>query len=161
MQHFKILAAGFGLAALLGTVAASDNHADEAMMRAVKARQAQMQLYAFNLGTLGAMAKGEADYNADAASAAAGNLAKLSSLNAMAQWPAGSDTESLGREATGALPAIWAEGSDVGSKAKALSDAAAAMDAVAGQGIDALRGAIGPVGASCGGCHKVYRQSDS
>ena len=42
-----------------------------------------MQLYAFNISHLGAMAKGEVDYDAAAASAAANNLAALAALNGM------------------------------------------------------------------------------
>ena len=53
---------------------------------AVAARKAHMDLYSFNLGMLGAMAKGETEYNADAAKAAAGNLAALAQLNQSAYW---------------------------------------------------------------------------
>ena len=45
--------------------------ADEALEKIVKARQAFMQIYSFNLGQLGAMAKGEADYDAKLANASA------------------------------------------------------------------------------------------
>src|SRR6056297_923826 len=146
MKSLGILSAGIVFAAALGTVASSDDHVDEAVMKAVKARQAQMQLYAFNLGQLGAMAKGEVDYDAGAASAAAGNLAKLTSLDGRAVWVPGSDDATIGKDLTEALPAIWSEGSKVGEKAKALSIAATELDAVAGDGLDALRGAIGNVG---------------
>ena len=43
----------------------------------VEARQSLMHLYAFNLGLLGGMAKGEIEYDAEAAGAAASNLAAL------------------------------------------------------------------------------------
>ena len=33
-----------------------------------------------------------------------------------------------------------------------------AMEQAAGGGLDSLKAAIGPLGASCGGCHKAYRQ---
>ncbi|RFP89140.1 cytochrome c [Rhodobacteraceae bacterium 63075] len=160
MKSLGILSAGLVFAAALGTVASGDDHVDPAVMKAVKARQAQMQLYAFNLGQLGAMAKGEVDYDAGAASAAAGNLAKLTSLNGRAVWLPGSDDATLGEDVTAALPAIWEEGSEIGDKAKALSMAAAEMESAAGDGLDALRGAIGDVGKSCGGCHEDYRRSD-
>lgn len=160
MKSLGILSAGIVFAAALGTVASGDDHVDPAAMKAAKARQAQMQLYAFNLGQLGAMAKGEVDYDAGAASAAAGNLAKLASLDGRAVWVPGSDDATLGQEATEALPAIWEEGSKVGEKAMALASAASQLDAVAGDGLDALRGAIGDVGKSCGGCHEDYRRSD-
>ena len=66
-------------------IAQAESHASaEDLTKAVKARQATMQLYAFNLGILGNMAKGSMDYNADVATEAAGNLVKLSSQNQMA-----------------------------------------------------------------------------
>ncbi len=161
MKHFAILAGGIALAAALSTTAVGDDHIDPAAAAAVKARKAQMQLYAFNLGQLGAMAKGDVDYDADAASAAASNLAKLASLNGRALWLPGTDDATLGADMTEALPAIWAEGSDAGQKAQDLAMAAAEMETAAGESLDALRGAIGKVGASCGGCHKVYRRADN
>ena len=57
-------------AAVIGTSAIGDGHEDKAIAAAVKARQAQMTLYAFNLGALGAMAKGEAEYDAGVAAGA-------------------------------------------------------------------------------------------
>ena len=127
---------------------------------AVKARKAHMQLYAFNLGTLGAMAKGEVEYDADAASAAAGNLAALSSLSQRAYWAPGTSTDELGEE-TRALPAIWQEGSKAGEIGASFAEAAAALAAVAGDGKDAMAGAMGPVGKACGDCHKAYRQPNN
>ena len=73
---------------------------------AVKARKSHMQLYAHNLGILGAMAKGEAEYNADAASAAAGNLAAMTQLNQMSYWPQGTSTDDLGDETANNLPQL-------------------------------------------------------
>ena len=151
------LVTGLALAGSLATAAFSDGHADKATMAAVKARQAAMQLYAYNLGILGAMAKGAVDYDAGAASAAAGNLAALTSMNQMAMWPPGSDNGALG-DATAALPAIWAEGSKIGEAGMAMATSAAALSEAAGGGLDSLRGAIGAVGKSCGGCHDTYRQ---
>lgn len=151
------LIAGLALAGTLGTVAISDGHGDKAAMAAAKARQAQMQLYSFNLGILGAMAKGTVEYNADAASAAAGNLASLSSLNQMAMWVPGSDSDTLG-DASRALPAVWAEGSKAQAIGMEMASASAAMAEVAGTGLDGVRGAIGAVGKTCGACHDDYRK---
>ena len=58
-------------AAVIATSAVGDSHADKAILAAVKARQSQMTLYSFNIGLLGGMAKGEIEYDADAAMAAA------------------------------------------------------------------------------------------
>ena len=140
MRHLTLPVLGLALVASFTTVASSDTAANEAMLKAIEARQAQMQLYAFNLGQLGAMAKGETPYDVGLASAAAGNLAQLSNLNGAAVWPMGSDIDSLGKDVTTALPAIWQSGSDVGAKAAALREAAAAMQTAAGESLEALQG---------------------
>ena len=143
---------------MAGSAFAESHMSEEDLMKAVTARQSTMKLYAFNLGTLGAMARGTIDYNAEAAEAAAGNLVKLSSMNQMAMWPAGSDMESL--EGTKALPALWDDMAGVGEAAAAMTEAAVAMEAAAGTDLASLQGAMGALGGACGGCHKAYRASD-
>ena len=130
--------------------------------RQIKARQAYMQLYAFNLGILGAMAKGDMDYNADLAKASAGNLLSVAKMNNGAMWPKGSDMETAGNEKlTWAKAVIWTSFPQVGAKHQALTDAATKMAAEAGNGIDSIRANIGAVGMSCGGCHKPFREPKS
>ena len=75
--------------------------------------------------------------------------------NQMAMWPGGSDNANDPN--TRALPAIWENFPDVGAKAGALVEAATAMEAAAGEGLDALRGAMGPLGGACAACHESYR----
>ena len=144
---------GLIAAGAVATSALADGHLE----KAVKARKGFMQVVAFNLGPLGAMAKGEMDYDADLATNNAKNLHALSIMNNGAMWPAGSDNAALGEDKTRALPAAWAADSKVGEKHKAWIDASAKLAEVAGNGLDALKGAIGDVGKSCGGCHDNYR----
>ncbi|WP_238368066.1 c-type cytochrome [Mesobacterium pallidum] len=151
------LAAVLSISGLVGAVVA-DSHVDPAIAGAIKARQAQMTLYAFNLGTLGAMARGNAPYDAEAATAAATNLQALTGLNASALWPAGSDSESV--DGTRALPALWQNFPDVIEKAQATKAAADAMVTAAGTDLAALQGAMGALGGACGDCHKAYRLPD-
>ncbi|MCV2890033.1 c-type cytochrome [Ruegeria aquimaris] len=153
----RISVAAAALVAMTG-VGFAASHAQGEFAREIKARQAQMTLYAFNLGILGAMAKGEAEYDAEAAALAANNLAAAKSIWMPTAWPAGSDNASV--EGTRALPAIWAADSDIGAKSQAMGEAVAALQAAAGTDLEALRGAIGPVGASCGGCHKSFRAEE-
>ena len=122
----------------------------------VKARQALMQLYAHYLGQLGAMAKGQVDYDAEKASNAANSLSALMGVSQQAMWAPGTDRETLGDQ-TGALQVLWTTFPAVLDKSKAGAEASANMAAVAGNGLDAVRGAIGDVGKSCGGCHELYR----
>ena len=146
------LSASFAVVAGLALAA---GHGPSPAEQAIKARQAKMSLYSYNLGILGAMAKGEVDYNAESAGLAAGNLAALTSVYMPTAWMPGTDNVSM--QGTRALPAIWASGSDIGAKAMALRDAAAAMAGAAGTDLAGLRGSIGDVGKACGGCHEPYR----
>ncbi len=145
--------------ALVASIAVAGSHGAGPHDAAIKARQSQMKLYAFNLGMLGAMAKGEMEYNAETAAGAAENLAKLSTMSMAAAWPQGSDNSAV--DGTRALPAIWEKYPDIVEKSKAMSEAAATLADVAGTDLDALRGAIGDVGKACGGCHKPYRAEES
>ena len=123
---------------------------------AVKARQAHMQLYAFNLGTLGAMAKGEAEYNAEAAAGAANNLLAAAKLDGSQMWPQGSDSEAMAGK-TRALPDIWTTYPKVTDQQKALIEALEKLAPAAGTDLESLQGALKAVGAGCGGCHKPFR----
>ncbi len=155
MNRKIMIALATGAALVAGATAAISGEAEE---RAVKARQALMQVYAFNLGQLGAMVKGEMEYNADLAKASADNLVKATTMNGMAMWPKGSSMDDEGMAGkTWAKADIWADGSDVGEKAKALREAAAQMAEVAGNGLDAVKGAMGGVGGGCKGCHEKFR----
>jgi cytochrome c556 len=149
---FKSLKALAGVTALV--LAAGSATAGE-FDNQIAARQAQMKLYAFNIGQLGAMAKGAMPYDAAVAQGAADNLAKVSSLDASQMWPGGSDNGA--NPNSYAKADIWANFPDVMAKSKTMGEAVAAMQAAAGKDLDSLRGAIGALGGSCQGCHKAYR----
>lgn len=154
----KMLKTAILATATLGFVAAPVL-ADKAAEKAIGARKAQMQLYSFNLGQLGAMAKGERDYDAEVAKVAANNLAALTALNGMAMWPQGTDSTAMPGK-TRAKVEAWTTWPAIAKDSEAATMAAANLAAVAGDGLDALRGAIGDVGKSCGGCHKAYREEE-
>tara|TARA_R110002051_G_scaffold70936_4_gene127860 strand:+ start:1479 stop:1958 length:480 start_codon:yes stop_codon:yes gene_type:complete len=159
MRRSIIVVLAVGIVSL-GALAGAEGHISEKQLEAAaKARQSHMQLYSFNLATLGGMAKDEIAYDVAAAQTAADNLAALASLSQAGYWLPGSDNESI--EKTRALPAIWAEGSDIGVKGQAFVEAVMAMQVAAGTDVDALKAAMGPLGGACGACHKSYRQSDN
>ncbi|MGB5560027.1 MAG: cytochrome c [Paracoccaceae bacterium] len=155
----KKLAFGAAGLVLAASAVVAESHVDPAIAGAIKARQAHMQLNAFNIGVLGAMAQDKMPYDAAAASAAASNLVALAKMNESFYWPEGSDTEAVG-DMTAALPAAWQNMADVGAKAEALTQAAMGMEAAAGTDLDTLKAAMGPLGAACGACHKEYRQKN-
>lgn len=149
----SLLVATLGFA---GAASAQDMSKED-LTKAVAARQAVMKLYAFNLGTLGGMARGTIDYDMASAQAAAGNLAKLASQNQTAYWPMGSDSDSI--EGSKALPALWNNIDDAMAHTQTLATAAEA--AATTTDLDGLRAAMAEIGGSCGGCHKSYRMSDN
>jgi cytochrome c556 len=153
MKAIQMAVAGLVVIGAVPTSVAAD-----AIDDAIKARQAFMQVNAFNLGILGAMAKGERAYDAELASALAGNLQAQASMRNGAFWPAGSgnDVAALA-DKTRALPAIWTTYPAVVEKNQAWADATVALAAVAGDGLEALQANIGPVGQGCGGCHSDFR----
>ncbi len=150
MKKFSIFTAGLLSVAVIGTAIAHESENP-----AVKARTSIMQIYAFNLGALGGMAKGDVEYDAEAATRAANNLVVLTQIDQSAMWPAGSDNAS--DPSSRALPAIWENFADVGAKGQAMADAAVAMQTAAGQDVEALKAAMGDLGGACSACHKAYR----
>jgi cytochrome c556 len=121
----------------------------------VQARQGQMKMMGLNLGVLVSMARGDTEYDADRAQIAAGNLVALSSVDQAFHWPEGTDNMTL--VGTRALPDIWENLPDFNDKYAAFGAAAEGLAAVAGDGLDPMRAAFGPVGAACGACHDSYQ----
>ena len=141
-------------AAAVSTAALAGSHASE-LPAAVKARKAHMQLYAHNIGILSGMARGNAEYDAEAAVAAASNLADLSHIDETSYWVAGTDSETV--EGSRALPVMFENLDDVQVKIDALHTASMALTETAGNGLEALQAGIGAVGGACGACHKAYQ----
>lgn len=133
--------------------------ADEALEKAVKARQSYYQVVSFNAGPLFAMMKGSIGYDAETAQTHANNLKTLTALKNGAMWPKGSSKDDLPGK-TRALAAIWADGSTVGEKGAAYRKAVAELADVAGQGKDAMVPKVRALGATCSACHKAYRADD-
>ncbi len=154
MKNFGKISLSALTVAALASAALAASHGGE-LPASVKARQAHMSLNGFNIGVLAGMARGKVDYDAEAASAAAKNLAALAGMDQSRYWEPGTDSDSLA--GTRALPAIWANPEDVASKAAALADATAALAGTAGDGLEALQAGLGPVGQACGACHKAYQ----
>ena len=124
---------------------------------AIGARQGMFQLFSFNSGILGDMAKEDMEYDADIAMEAAANLEAASHLGQSQFWPEGSDSESEGNATNRALPAIWEDMPDFMEKMEALKTASAEMSMVAGDGLESLQGAMSDVGGTCKSCHDNYR----
>jgi len=140
-----------GMFLITPTFAAKDPN-----QKAIKARQGEMQLRAFNAGPLFAMAKGKIEYDADLAIKLANNLKLLLDLDMGRAWPTGSDNSFY--DETTATPAIWETYPEIAEYGKRYKTAVNELAADAGNGLDALRSKIGPLGKSCKGCHDEFRE---
>ncbi|MCI4660448.1 MAG: cytochrome c [Neomegalonema sp.] len=150
MKRFAISAL-IAATAFAGLTATAQADAEQV----IKARQGYYQMVLSNFGPLVGMAKGQVDYDAATAQKFADNIAKLGSLDNGHLWLPGTDNEAMAGK-TRALPAIWQDGK-IGEKAMAFKTAVTGLQDAAGQGLDALRPAVGALGNSCKGCHESYR----
>ena len=141
---------------VLGLTLALSASANDPNEKAIKARQAVMTLQSWYAGPLFQMAKGDMEYNAEMAKTYAAHLSLMADAEGGAMWPQGTDNGAYAGK-TRALPEIWTTWPEAGNKAQALSEAAAALAAVAGDGLDALRSKIGDVGNACKACHDDFR----
>lgn len=149
MAFSKIVVGAALSAALALPVMAQD-------MDAVEARQGQFKLYGHNLAVLGGMAQGRMDYDATMAQTAADNLFHLTRHDQSRLWPEGTDSSMVME--TRAKAEIWENLDDFTAKFVALQEASVALQGAAGNGLDALRPAVGAVGQACGACHEDYRE---
>lgn len=154
MKSLSFVLAGGMLASLVAATAAPAQDAETVL----KARKSHMTLNGFNLGPLVAMTRGDIDYDAELASASAANLAALAAMDQSRLWAPGSGRPDF--ENSRALPAIWENFDDVQAKIAGLAEATAALAPVAGNGLEALQAAMGPVGQACGACHRTYRAEE-
>lgn len=121
----------------------------------VHARQAFMDVMAYNLGQIGGMAQGRRPYDAGVAATAAANLDALAQVDIRPMFPAGTDDMSI--DHTRALPAIWDNPEGFVQRIDALRAATATMRDAAGVDLASLQAAMRPLGAACGGCHQTFR----
>ncbi|WP_149588731.1 cytochrome c [Tabrizicola flagellatus] len=113
------------------------------------ARSDLMKIVGKNTGILGGMAKGEAAYDAAAAEGA-----KAALIEAAAKIEETFKDQGGADPASEAKPEIWANWEDFLTKAKAMGDAAGAMDVASAETIGAGMGALG---GACKDCHTTYR----
>ncbi len=151
--RYTVVAAIAAIIAMTAALADEHQFADE-----IQARQSLMQVYRFNLGLLGSMAKGDREYDADLAAAAASNLLAVANMKNAAMWPAGSSEDGEGLAGvTFAKAENWSNYPLVAEKHQALRAALETMAAEAGNSLDAVRANIGAVGKGCKGCHEDFR----
>ena len=139
----------------VSTLAIADKH--DPNLKAIKARQGEMQLRSFNAGPLFAMAKGDLEYDAELAAKLANNMKLLLDLDMGRAWPQGSDNANYPGKTT-ALPKIWETYPEIGEYGKKFGAAVNDLAASAGNGLSELRRTVGPLGKSCKACHDDFRE---
>ncbi|WP_333714114.1 c-type cytochrome [Yoonia sp.] len=152
LKTFTALAVSASLLVTIGTPVLGELSREQ--QGAISARQAHMTLYGFNLAPLGAMAQGQMPYDAEVAAAAAANLAAVAGLNEDRYWLEGTDSSAGNNRAKAE---IWSDPEGFAAEIENIAVTTAALAAVAGNGLDEMRAAFGPVGQSCGSCHESYR----
>lgn len=113
------------------------------------ARSDLMKVIGKNTGILGDMAGGKAAYDAAAAEAARAAL-----IEAAVKIEATFKDQGAADPASEARPEIWANWDDFLADAKAMGDAAGAMDIASAETIGAGMGALG---GTCKDCHTEFR----
>ena len=141
---FRTLAPLIALIATAGFVLAHAGVTNQTVM----ARMHLMEGVAEATQTLGNMARGRADFDAErAAQAQAWIINAAKEVETAFQAP---ETDPKSE----ALPAIWTSFDDFLAKSTAMGDAAAAMDT---SSLDGVRAGMRQLGATCGACHSLYR----
>jgi len=122
---------------------------------AVKYRQGAFSMIGWHIGPLGAMAKGEMEFDAATFASNAQAIADLAKYpeNAFIDGSSSDDVE------TRAKPEIWSDAAGFGEKLEAFKSASAelASTAAGAASLDDVKGAFGALGKSCKGCHDDYR----
>ena len=154
MNNFFKVPFGLGLGiAVVATATLAASHAGKISNKAVAARHAQMQMISYNTSLLGAVAKGEVEFNAEAVNSAATNLNILAKMDTTTLWTTG--TEQGAVDGSRAKPEIWTDAAGFADKFAALEKASAAMMGAADQ--DAVKASMGAIGGTCKACHESYR----
>ena len=118
---------------------------------AVKARMDGMSAIAENLKTLGMMARGATEFDAEAARAAAAAIAtRAADVPGLFE---ANETDPMSE----AKPAIWTNFEDFSAKASELENVAVGLSTSITTPED-LGPAMGSLGASCKSCHSIYRE---
>jgi cytochrome c556 len=143
MKLIKAFALGAVLAA--GAAYAQEEPTDPQAI----ARGELMKVVGMNTGILGNMAGGKEPFDA-----AKAEVAKAALIDAASKIEATFMEQGAADPVSEAKPEIWANWDDFLTKAKALGDAAGAVDVASAETIGA---GVGAIGGACKDCHTTYR----
>ena len=157
----RIVAGGAVLLSVLMIFTASAQNSptpEQQAQSAVNTRKSVVRLFAFNMGTISAMARGTVEFDAAIAERNARRIAALAPM--LPEAFAAMDTRAFDVQ-TEALPIIWDRFDEFQQKAANLIDGANTFAAIAARGDRAeTLAAVRAFGSNCGGCHDVFRLDD-
>lgn len=130
---------------------------DDPNLDLIHARQGEMELRAYNLGPLVAMAKGEIPYDAKMAANLAKNLQLLLQLDMGRAWAPDTGNDKYAGK-TAALPEIWSTYPKISERGKKYAAAVKTLAGSAGNGLNELRANLGGVGDACKACHDDFQE---
>ena len=151
IRNMKVVLAAAAVAALAVGAASVATSSPEGTA-AIKARHEAMEAVGDAMGPLGAIAKGEAPFDAAVVEKNAGTIAE-NLKKAATLFPEGSDS---GDVETWAKAEIWSNSADFELKMQTARSQAEALQAVTEEA--AFRPALGKLGSSCKSCHQDYRR---
>lgn len=154
MRKFPILAGLTALGLAVPLVALAQE--DDPIAQAIEARHGYFIMLARDMGVLSAMAKGEVDYNEEAAVRAATNIEVLTKYDLPGLFVPGSASNEA--EDSEAKPAIWSDPEGFRSKFDDLAKAAAGAPAAVKGGASNIGPVLGKLGGACKACHDEYRE---
>lgn len=144
MKRFSKVAALAAVALVSASLVA--NGESHAPMLGEEGAEMLMKANGGAMGALSKMAKGEMAYDAAAAEAA-----KMALITGAQNIPVVFETQFEGDEVK---PEIWANWDDFAAKAKALEDAATALDT---SSVESIGAGLGAIGGTCQACHQAYK----
>jgi cytochrome c556 len=151
IRNMKVVVATAAVAALAVGAASVATSSPEGT-KAIEARQEAMESVGDAMGSLAAIAKGEAPFDAAVVDKSAGAIAEgLKTSSTL--FPEGSDE---GDAETWAKAEIWTDFTDFELQIQKARAHAEALQAVTED--TAFRPALGKLGNSCKSCHQTYRR---
>lgn len=143
---------------ILPTLALTQDQPD-AGEKAIKARQGFMKVVVWEAGPLFGMAKGDIEYDGEAATAHAENVVAVTQYHFPRLFIDGTSIDDR-PDQTRALAAVWEKPDEFAEAYETLQTRASAVADVAGDGQEALAGAVSELGKACGNCHDNFRKDD-
>jgi len=124
--------------------------------RAIRYRQAIMSAQGWHMyGVLTAMVKGQRPYDKDAATRSAKYVDQLVEMYSEGYGP-GTERGAPTR----AKPELWQQRAKFDKYGLEVKAETTKLAAAAGNGLDALRAAMGPAAKACDNCHDDFRNKD-